>query len=364
MRSTEMRVSLGALERNAREIRAALPENVKMMAVVKADAYGHGAARFALRLEEAGADAFAVAVVEEALQLREAGVRRPILVLGGADPDSCADAVRAGVSLAVYDPEALRRLQAAAEALDLTASAHLKIDTGMSRVGVRSPEALAALLEAWRDCPRVAMDGIFTHFCDDEDEASTRGQNEAFERALAMARAAGYRPVAHAAATSTCLKPAYQHDMVRPGIGLYGCLMPALEGRLRLAQRLVTRPLRLETIHPGDSVGYGRAFTASRETRIMTLPIGYGDGYPRILGGRASVLVRGRRAPIVGRVCMDMLMADVTDIPGVTLADEVVLLGEQGDERVTPEELAELAGTIPYEIMLGFLPRVRRVVED
>ena len=160
------------------------------------------------------------------------------------------------------------------------------------------------------------------------------------------------------------LRPEYQHDMVRAGIALYGGCMPELGNALQYAQTLATRPIRIETIQPGDTVGYGRTFRAERETVVMTLPIGYGDGYPRILSNRADVLVRGQRARVIGRVCMDMLMADVTDIPGVTTADEVVLLGAQGAQRITPDELAERAETIPYEIMLGFSPRVRREYLD
>ena len=362
MRQTRLEISLNALEHNAREIRGALPASVKMMAIVKADAYGHGAPEFALRLQEAGADALAVALVEEGIALRERGVRLPILVLGGADESSFADAIAYDISLAVYDIASLRGLERAAG--DGFASAHLKIDTGMSRVGVRSAEALEAMLDAWKDCPHVRMDGIFTHFCvADEDLMFTRLQNERFEAALRRVRAAGYRPVAHAAATSACMKPEFQHDMVRPGIGLYGALLPELEGRLQLAQTLVTRPLRIETISAGDTVGYGRTFTAKRETRIMTLPIGYGDGYPRLLSNRAEVLVKGRRAPVAGNVCMDMLMVDITDVPGVTLEDDVVLMGRQGNDCVSPEELARLAETIPYEIMLGFSARVHRVID-
>ena len=173
-----------------------------------------------------------------------------------------------------------------------------------------------------------------------------------------MIRGEGFRPVAHAAATSAMLNPEWQYDMVRPGIGLYGSCLPQLQGELENAQTLVTRPIRIQRIDAGDTVGYGRTFTARRESLIMTLPIGYGDGYPRILGNRASVLVLGKRAPLVGRVCMDMIMADITDIPDVMMDDEVVLMGRQGDERITPDELAELAQTIPYEIMLGFGARV------
>ena len=174
------------------------------------------------------------------------------------------------------------------------------------------------------------------------------------------------QPIRYAgsANTSAMFKPELQYDMVRPGIGLYGSCVPELQGELVNAQTLSTYPIRIQRIEAGDTVGYGRTFTARRESLIMTLPIGYGDGYPRILSNRASVLVCGRRAPLVGRVCMDMVMADVTDIQEVSLDDEVVLLGAQGDERITPDELAELAQTIPYEIMLGFGARIPVQVID
>ena len=360
MRPTVMKISTQAVARNARAIRERIPRGVRMMAVVKADAYGHGALPVARALLGAGAaDAFAVAIVEEAQSLRESGIACPVLILGGALEGSLRQAVRVGASQAVYSADMLDILQDEAVRTGLRARAHLKIDTGMSRVGVRGEAALEALLTRWQRCPDVAMEGVFTHFCAaDSDEAFTRAQSERFDAALARVRAAGFAPVAHAAATSAMFEPALQYDMVRPGIGLYGTGVPALEGRLEYAQQLVTRPIRLEDLESGDTVGYGRTFTARRASRIMTLPIGYGDGYPRALSNRADVLVRGRRAPVVGRVCMDMIMADVTDIPGVTLQDEVVLMGAQGEERITPDELAEKVGTIPYEIMLGFSPRV------
>jgi alanine racemase len=245
------------------------------------------------------------------------------------------------------------------------ALAHLKIDTGMSRIGVRGEEDLRAMLAWWRRCPDVEMEGIFTHFCaSDTDPVFTEQQKERFSEALATVRQAGFRPIAHAAASTAMLNPALQYDMVRPGIVLYGSCVPELAKALTWAQTLVTRPIRLQWISKGDTVGYGRTFTAGRDTLVMTLPIGYGDGYPRILGNRASVLVRGKRAPLIGRVCMDMAMVDVTDIPDVDLDDEVVLLGAQGDERITPDELAELANTIPYEIMLGFAVRIPVEVVD
>lgn len=366
MRPTMLKVSMDALVGNARAIRARVPGHVKMLCVVKADAYGHGAVELARRLESVGiADAFAVAMVEEARELREAGVQGMIVVLGAACGSSLMEAVQLGVSQAVDTSEALKALQEEAERTGKTAKAHLKVDSGMSRIGVRTMEELDTLLEVWRGCPNVEMEGCFTHFCAaDTEEDFTEEQNERFAAMLARVRAAGFAPIAHAAATSAMLNGCRQYDMVRAGIGLYGSCMPELAGELRHAQTLVTRPVHIGRILPGETVGYGRTFRAERETIVMTLPIGYGDGYPRALSNRAEVLVHGRRARVIGRVCMDMLMADVTDIPGVTLSDEVVLMGRQGDECITPDELAELAGTIPYEIMLGLHPRIPRIIED
>lgn len=361
MRSTEMRISENTLYENARTIREAIPDKLKMMCVVKADAYGHGSVRAARAMLRAGADAFAVAIVEEALELRHAGIEAPILILGGGSAASIAEAVAAGVSHAVYTPEMLRDMEKAALACGIRAKAHLKIDTGMSRIGARGMEALRAMLDCWQECPHVEMEGIFTHFCVAEsDEDFTRRQDQRFNEAVEAVRAAGYNPIAHAAATSAMLRPEYQHDMIRAGIALYGSLGGGLQPRLRYAQQLVCRPVRIDAIGPGDTVGYGRTFRAERPMRVMTLPIGYGDGYPRILSNQADVLVCGRRAPIIGNVCMDMIMADVTEIPEAGMDSEVVLMGSQGEERITPDELAGLASTIPYEIMLGFSARVRR----
>ena len=366
LRPTILSVSTETVAANARAIRRRIPERVRMMCVVKADAYGHNAVRVAKKLLENGADAFAVAIVEEAEQLRGAGIDAMILILGGASGESLRQAVRCGASQAVYTPAMLDILQDEAARIGVPARAHIKIDTGMSRVGVRGEEDLAALLTYWkRRCPDVRMEGAFTHFCvADTDPEFTDLQNRRFQAALAAIREAGFNPIAHAAATSAMLNPALQYDMVRPGIGLYGSCVPELAGEIRNAQTLTTCPIRLQAIAAGDTVGYGRTFTARRDSLIMTLPIGYGDGYPRILSNRASVLVKGKRAPLVGRVCMDMVMADVTDVPGVTLSDQVVLMGRQGDERITPDELAELAGTIPYEIMLGFSNRIPVQVID
>ena len=366
MRSTVMKISMSALLGNAAALRKRIPEKVKMLCVVKADAYGHGALPFALELEKTGlADAFAVARVDEARELREGGVSGMVVVLGGGDEEALREAVRLEVSQAVYRPESIEILEDEACRLGVRAKAHLKVDSGMSRIGVSNMDELDAVLETWKRCPHVEMEGCFTHFCAaEDDEEFTMQQNRAFGEMLGHIREAGFSPIAHGAASSAMLDERCQHDMVRAGIGLYGSCMPEMGGGIRNAQTLVTRPVRIERILPGDTVGYGRTFCAKRETVVMTLPVGYGDGYPRILSNRADVLVKGRRAPVIGRVCMDMMMADVTDIPGVGPEDEVVLLGRQGSECITPDELAGHAETIPYEIMLGFMPRIPRLIEN
>lgn len=366
MRTTKMIISEEALYHNARAIRESIPAGVKLMCVVKADAYGHGSVRAAKAMLRAGADAFAVAIVEEAEALRGAGVTTPILILGGAEDESLRQAVRVDAAQAVYSVHMLDVLQQEAVRLGKKAHAHLKLDTGMSRIGVRDTAELDAMLVHWRKhCPDVWMTGAFTHFCAaDCDEEFTQLQNERFRDAVARIRSAGFNPLVHGAATSAMLRDGFQYDMVRAGIALYGTLLPELEGKLQYAQKLMCRPVRIERIHAGDTVGYGRNFRADRDMRIMTLPVGYGDGYPRILSNRAEVLVCGKRARIVGNVCMDMFMADVTDIPEADLSSEVVLMGEQGDDRITPDELAEKAETIPYEIMLGFLARVPRIYAE
>ena len=351
---------------NARLIRRHLQGKARLMAVVKADAYGHGLIPTAKVELAAGADYLAVALAEEGVTLREAGVKASILVLGGSAPEALNAAVHHHLAQAVYAAEDVKTLQREATRLDTVAHAHLKIDTGMTRIGVRGGAALDEVLAAFKDCPRVKLEGVFTHFAAaDDDPEYTRAQNARFVEAVARIRAEGVKPIVHAAASEAALRdPTLWHDMVRPGIALYGASVRHLLPGLTPAQTLSTRPVRLSPVPAGETVGYGRTFKTERDSLIMTLPIGYGDGYPRLLSNRAHVLVRGKRAPLVGRVCMDMIMADVTDIPGVTAEDEVVLLGAQGAERITPDELAMLTGTIPYEIMLGFSPRVTRVFDD
>ncbi|MBR0463776.1 MAG: alanine racemase [Clostridia bacterium] len=365
-RPTVLSVDLGIIESNYDVVVRRCQNRPLQIAVVKADAYGHGAPAVSKALLNRGAHMLAVACVDEAVELREAGITAPVLVLGGSSADALSEAVARGVSAAVYAPEHIRALQARAETLGCVARAHLKIDTGMSRIGIRGADALRTMLDAWSSCPRVQMEGIFTHLAAAQSDPDfTRLQLSLFDEACAAVRARGYRPMRHAAASEgIALGPDAWYDAVRPGIVLYGAGVGDLFPGVRPAQTLSTRPVRVQTLSVGDTVSYGRTWRADGPRTVMTLPIGYGDGYPRALSGKADVLVRGRRAPIVGRVCMDQMMVDVTDVPGACLDDEVVLMGCQDGEAITPDELADLIDTIPYEIMLGFTRRVTRVVVE
>ena len=359
MRPTRLEVLDTVLGDNVLTLRRRIRNLTRMMAVVKADAYGHGLIETATIALDCGADALAVATADEGLRLRDAQVRAPILVLGGAPKAAIGEGVERHLSLALYDEDALFAMQQAAKARDTVAHAHLKVDTGMNRLGVRGEANLRAMLTLFERCPNVKLEGLFTHFAEAMDPSFTAEQNARFLYALKIVREAGHNPTAHAAASAAMLNDeSLWHDMVRPGIAIYGASVRHLCEGLAPAQRLVTEPMCIETVHMGDSIGYGREYIAPREMQVMTLPIGYGDGYPRSLGGKAAVLIRGQRAPIVGRVCMDMIMVDVTDVPGASMGDEVVLMGSQGELRITPDELAAITGTIPYEIMLGFTSRV------
>ena len=357
-RKTTLCISGGALANNAVLIRRHLAGKARMMAVVKADAYGHDLIRTAKLELASGADQLAVAIPEEGVRLREAGVKAPILVLGGSTPEGLEAAVESHLAQSVYEPEAIARLQKAAERLDSVAHAHLKIDTGMTRIGLRGDKSLEEMLTLIKDNPRVKLEGIFTHFAAaDSDPEFTRAQNAQFVKAVARVRLAGFRPIAHAAASEALLRdPTLWHDMVRPGIALYGASVRHLLPGLTPAQTLTAYPVRIAPVPAGETVGYGRTFKTERDSLIMTLPIGYGDGYPRLLSNRAHALVRGHRAALVGRVCMDMIMVDVTGL-NVQTGDEVEIIGE----TQTLSALAHAMETIPYEVLTSISKRVQRV---
>jgi alanine racemase len=377
IRPTEAVVDLGAVAANYRL--AVEIGGRPAVGVVKAGAYGHGAVPVAKELEAAGAPLLAVALVEEGIELREAGVAAPILVLGGAYGDGYDLLVRYRLTPVVFAREHLGRLAEAARAAGVRAAAHLKLDTGMGRIGLL-PDELPAFLDAARRTPEVAIEGLCTHFAsaDLEDRAITERQVALFNAAAEAMAAAGLplrsRHLANSAGTVEF--PAARQDLTRPGIMLYGYLpfQPAsarppaarqAAGRLEPALTWRTGITHLKSVLAGTPISYGGRWVAQRPSRIATLPVGYADGYPRRLSGRpgfgsAEVLVRGRRAPVAGTVCMDMIMADVTDVPGAAVGDEVVLLGRQGSEVVDADELAARAGTISYEILCGIGSRVPR----
>ncbi len=366
-------IDRAALAGNIRRFRTLVGDR-RLMAVVKANAYGHGMPETAGIVLEAGADWLGVFSSAEGLALRAAGIEVPVLVLGPVHPGSTAQAVGAGLRLTVAS-------EAAADTLCRVSggprTAHLKIETGTNRQGLFG-EALVATARRLRDAG-VTVEGAYTHFADIEDttdHAFAEHQLRRFNESLGQLRDAGIDiPVPHTACSAAAiLFPDTYFEMVRVGIGMYG-LWPSGETRvsarslgrnaLDLAPVMTwkTRIAQVKTVAAGEFVGYGRTVRTTRETRLAVLPVGYSDGYDRRLSGVGHVLVRGARAPVLGRICMNLMMVDGTDVPGIDTGDEVVLLGRQGDEVITAEHLARLAGTINYEIVTRAAPGApRRVV--
>lgn len=357
-----LETDLGCIRRNALEIKSRLKPGVKMMAVVKADAYGHGSMQVARDLEQNGlADAFSVATADEGVCLRNAGIKSDILILGYSDEEDLLKALTYNLSATVYSKEMLLRFKALSEACKITGRAHLKIETGMNRLGISNEDALNELLNIWKNTPQIRMEGVFSHFSSaDSDEDYTAYQFERFLKSVSLINSCGFHPIRHIAASSALFSPAYQLDMVRAGIALYGVGDQSVLNNLRTAQRLISHPVRFHMIKKGEKAGYSQSFTAERDTLVMTVPCGYGDGYPRLLGNKAYVLVNGKRARVIGNVCMDMLLVDATDLGKADENTEIVLMGRQGNDEILPQELAGLSHTIPYEIMLGFTARVHR----
>jgi alanine racemase len=370
-RPTVADVSLPALRGNCREARRLVGAGVAVMAVVKADAYGHGAVAAARAFLEGGAAALGVSTVAEGAELRRAGIAGPVVVLGGAFRGEEAAVVAHGLEVAVWSVEAAGALAGAARAAGATVPVHLKVDTGMARLGIAVDEA-RAFGEAVRAEAGLTVRGVFSHFAsaDAVDTASARAQVARFAEAVAGLAAAGIRPPhVHLANSAAVLcEPAAHFTMVRPGIMLYGYApAPHLSARaaLRPAMRLRTAVLHARRVPAGTPVGYAGTFVAARASAIAVLPVGYADGYHRLLSNRAQVLVRGRRVPVAGRVCMDHTMIDVTDMGDVAPGEPVVLFGAQDGARLGADELAGWCDTIAYEMLTAVGRRVpRRYVEE
>lgn len=365
-RQTWLEIDISAIGRNVALLRARIPKPARLMAVVKADGYGHGAVQVAEAALENGADFLGVALPEEGARLRMAGIAAPILVLGGILPEG-AEAVRQyGLTQAVFDVQAVRALADEAARAGKTIDVHIKVDSGMGRVGVRDASEMLRVYEAIQAQPALRLTGVFTHFADatNEDLAFAREQAGRFLSIARFVKARHPEILLHAANSAAALRcPELAMDMVRTGIALY--IDPGLPGEagagLSGAMRWVTRAVHVKEIQPGETVGYGRTFTAALPTRVMTLPVGYADGYHRVIGGQGWALVRGRRATVIGRVCMDQMMVDVSHIKDAAVGEEAVLLGRQGGECITVREMAGWCGMIDYEILLSPTARVPRV---
>lgn len=374
LKRTWAEVSLDNLEHNYRAIKNHIPEGCRFLGVMKADAYGHGAVPLSHALCELGAEYLAVSNLEEAIQLRRGGVRAPMLILGYT-PASFADTmVFMDITQEVHSLEYAKELDTALAGTNYILNVHLKLDTGMTRIGFFAYDHERTLPELLEVCglPHLHVEGVFTHFCvadskAPEDEAFTRTQYARFTAMLDALAAHGIRPELRHCASSgaTILYPELALDMVRPGIATYGhAPSEDAEGILDLRPLMTVRTTvaQLREIPAGTSISYGRTYTAERDMRVAVLPIGYADGLLRGLSGKVSFRIRGKMARSVGRICMDMCMVDVSEIPEIRVGDEATLFGYDTDGTLLPcERIAQQAGTISYEILCGISKRIPRI---
>jgi alanine racemase len=360
-------IDLDAIAFNVQAIRRQVGPDVEIMPAVKANAYGHGAVPVAKVALQAGATRLAVHRAIEGSELRQGGVDAPVLVMGYTPPEGAPLIAQFGLTASLMTLEFAQALSAAAGGLGRSLPVHIKVDTGMCRYGLMPGEVLE-FARKLITLPHVSLEGIFTHFstADSLDQTHVRRQLAVFKDVLETLHGAGIEiPLPHAANSAAIMRlPEAYFKAVRPGIAFYG-MQPSAEWaptfEIHPALTLKSRVCRVRTLPVGSGVSYGRTFITPRETVAALVPVGYGDGFHRILSNKAQVLVRGRRAPLMGRVCMDQFVVDVSDIPGVQLEDEVVLVGSQGAETLRAEEVAQLAGTINYEVTTSLLPRVARL---
>ncbi len=364
-------VDLDAIWENMVHMKENIAENTKILAVIKTDGYGHGGVPIAKMLEQLDfMFGYAAATYEEAHVLREAGVKKPILILGYTFPYCYEELIREEIRPAVYRRDTVEELAAAAAKVGKKAKVHIKVDTGMGRIGITPDEEGLEFVRFLIEHPELEVEGIFTHFAksDEADKTSANHQLELFQNFINKIQTElGITiPVKHCSNSAAILEmPQANMDMVRAGITTYG-LYPSEEVSkdivpLRAAMSLYSHIVYCKTIHAGQSVSYGGLFTATKDTRVATIPVGYGDGYPRSLSGKGYVLIHGKKAPILGRVCMDQFMVDISEIPEAMEGDKVTLLGMDGAERITAEELGELSGRFNYEFVCDLGKRIPRV---
>jgi len=369
-RPTWAEIDLNALAANFHVVKDRVGPDVKVMAVVKANAYGHGAVECARRLEREGADWFGVALPEEGIELRNANIARPILCLAGFWGEQATACLQHQLVPVVYRLDTIEALDRTARDRQVVADVHLKIDTGMGRLGVRFDEVsdFAAALKRFKN---IRVDGFMTHFAAADEpscEPLTKDQTQRFEQAVSAFREHGFDPTYRHLANSAAIfgQPNAWGNLVRPGGVLYGLWRDILapedrDVKLRPVMSLHSRITLLKWVPQGETVGYGCTFEASRKTLVATIPIGYDDGYMRALSNRGHAIIRGVYATVIGRISMDLTLIDVTNVPGVQEDDEVVLMGREANSEITAEEIAKTAGTLSYEVTCGISARVPRI---
>lgn len=369
MRPVWAEINLSAIKNNIEEIKGLIPKTTKIMAIVKANAYGHGSVAVAVKAIESGADYLGVAILDEAVELRENGILAPILILGYTPKEDYPVVVRNDITQTIYSYEQAKNLSDIALLLNKTAKVHIKVDSGMCRIGFKTEMDSLEEIKNIASLSGLEIEGIFTHFAnaDASDKSYSKLQLERFLRFCQEVEKAGVKVKFRHAANSAAIidLPEAHLDMVRPGIIIYG-LYPSAEvkhGRLKLipSMSLKTRIVHLKDVSAGSCVGYGCTYTTSKLSKIATIPLGYADGWSRLLSNIGQVLVRGQQAPLVGRICMDQCMLDVSDVEDVMLEDEVVLFGKQGKTTLSVDAVAKLIGTINYEVLCMISNRVPRL---
>ena len=363
--STYVRIDLDVIARNFDAVRQ--KAGVSVMAIIKADAYGHGAVQVGRWLQDK-CRFFGVSSISEALELRRAGLRNPILILGHTPVEAYPTAIQNGIRPAIFHYEDAVALSEAAQHLNLRVPFHFAIDTGMSRIGFQITEADADLCAKIAKLPNLVPEGLFSHFATADCADLTRAgkQAELYDRFDAMLKARGVKVlIRHLDNSAGTMNFSSHYEMVRSGIVTYG-MYPSDEVDTNLlplspALEFISRVSHIKAIPAGREIGYGGTYTTTRPTVVATIPVGYADGYRRSLSNHFHVLIRGQKAPILGRICMDQMMVDVTDIPGAALGDKVTLIGRDGDAVITMEEIAEAAGSFNYEFACGISRRVPRI---
>lgn len=361
-------IDLDAIYENVKNAKALLKKDTKMMAIVKADGYGHGAVEVARQIDEL-VDAYGVAILEEGIELRKAGFTKPILILGYTPKPLYPAMIRYDIATAVFTMEMAKEISDTAVAMHKNANIHIKLDTGMSRIGFAITKESKEIIEQIAKLPGIEIKGCFSHFARMDEKDKTKA-NEQFAKFTKMVNALekdgvdlGIRHISNSAGIMEA--PEVQMDMVRNGICLYG-LYPSEEVQkerlpLKPAMELKAYVSYVKTLEPGVEIGYGGTYTTTKKTRVATIPVGYADGYSRCLSGKGSVLIHGKKAPILGRVCMDQFMVDVTDIDNVCVGDRVTLFGKDGDSCITIEEISAMAHSFNYEFVCDIGKRIPRV---